>query len=262
MLDKDKLLSHLKRDDEKIIGDKILDKAELVLKRHKEQSTEFLNPFQRRMGTNIIKQISDINYREDGGYKKAERKRITVFPDYLFPDHVDIPISIFKIKGNFNFCPVNHRDFLGALMGLGIKREMIGDLLIMDDFAQVIIAEEIKEDVTLRLNKVNEVPVEVEEIDKKDIVIPTQNKKEIKATVASMRLDAVASAGFGDSRNKISSEIKNEKVKLNWRPERDPAQDVNVGDMISLRGRGRVEIAEERGLSNRGRIKLLLKRYT
>ena len=77
-----------------------------------------------------------------------------------------------------------------------------------------------------------------------------------------MRLDAVASAGFGDSRNKISDEIKNERVKLNWRMENDPAQDIEVNDMISLRGRGRVEVVERTGLSNRGRIKLILNRYT
>ena len=262
MLDKDKLLSHLKREDEKILGDKILDKVELVLKRQKEQSTVFLNPFQRKLGIKIIKQISDINYREDGGYKRAERKRITIFPDYLFPDHVEAPISILKLKGNFNFCAVNHRDFLGALMGLGIKREMVGDLLVMDDFAQVIAAAEVKDFITLKVDRVNELSVEIEEIEKEDIVIPTQNTKEIKATVASMRLDAVTSAGFGDSRNKISRKIKNERVKLNWRREKDPAKDVEVGDMISLRGRGRVEVAEEEGLSNRGRIKLILKRYT
>jgi RNA-binding protein YlmH len=262
MLDKDKLLSHLQRNDEKIMGDKVLDKVELVLKRQKEQATAFLNPFQRKLGLNIIEQISDINYREDGGYKQAERKRITVFPDYLFPDHVTPPISILKIKGNFNFCPVNHRDFLGALMGLGLKRKVIGDLLIMDDFAQVIVAEDVKDFITLKLNRVNEVPVEIEEIAHNDIIVPTQHSKEIKATVPSMRLDAVASAGFGDSRNKISGKIKNERVKLNWRTEKDPAQDVDIGDMISLRGRGRVEVAEDRGLSNRGRIKLLLKRFT
>ncbi len=262
MLDKEKLLSHLKRENEKIIGDKILDKIEIVLTRKNEESTDFLNPHQQKISRNIIKQIADINFIEDGGYKSAERKRITIFPDYLFADNVEVPISILKIEGNFNFCNVNHRDFLGAIMGLGIKRKMVGDLLIMDDFAQVIVANDLKEYVIMKLTHVNEVPVEINEISRDDLIVPTQHTKEIKATVPSMRLDAIASAGFGDSRNKISQEIKNKRVKLNWRMENDPAKDVEVKDMISIRGRGRVEVMERVGLSNRGRIKLILNRYT
>lgn len=262
MLDKEKLLSHLERDDEKILANKILDKAEIVIERKSEQSTDFLNPHQRKIARKLIKQISDINYIEDGGYKRAERKKITIFPDYLFADNVEAPISILKIEGNFNFCHVDHRDYLGALMGLGIKRKVLGDLLVMDDFAQIIVDSDLKDFIKMKLTNVNEVPVEVTEISRDEIIVPTQHTKEIKATVASMRLDSVASAGFGDSRNKISQDIKNKKVKLNWRMEDDPAQDVEVNDMISIRGRGRVEVIKRRGLSNRGRIKLILNRYT
>jgi RNA-binding protein YlmH len=77
-----------------------------------------------------------------------------------------------------------------------------------------------------------------------------------------MRLDSVASSGFGDSRNKMSRDIENEKVKLNWKIESDPAAEVEIGDLISVRGRGRVKVEEQRGISNKGRIKLTLKRLT
>ena len=262
MLDSDRLLSHLHREQDQILGGKVLDKIDLVLKRKKEQFTDFLNPYQRKIAINIIKQIYEVNYLEAGGYEEAERQRIGIFPEYLFPDHIEIPVSILKISGNFKFQSLSHRDFLGALMGLGIKRKKLGDLLVLNDQAQIVLAQDLKEFVSLKLKKVHEVPVEVEEITADEIIIPTQNTKEIKATVPSMRLDAVASAGFGDSRNKISRDIKNEKVKLNWKPEVDPAQEVEINDLISIRARGRVEVVKNRGTSNRGRIKLLLKRYT
>ncbi len=262
MLNKEKYLSHLHGEEDNILGGYILDQIEIVLKRKQEQFTDFLNPYQRKIAVNIIKQIYDINYLEAGGYKKAERKRIAIFPEYLFPDNIDLPVSILKISGNFNFQSVNHKDFLGSLMGLGIKRKKVGDLLVLDDFAQIIVAEEIKEFIKLKLNKVHEVPVEIEEINSDDLIIPSSNTKDIKATVASMRLDAVASAGFGDSRSKISRDIKNDKLKLNWKPVNDPAHGVEIDDLISIKGRGRVEVFEKRGISNRGRIKLLLKRYT
>jgi photosystem II S4 domain protein len=262
MLDSEKLLSHLHREEEQILGGKIIDKIELVLKRKKEQFTDFLNPYQQKISAGIIKQIYEVNYLHDGGYEEAERKRICLFPEYLFPDHINILNSILKIEGNFKFQSLSHRDFLGALMGLGIKRKKLGDLLVLDDFAQVVVTDNLKEFISLKLKKVHEVPVKVTEIKEDELIIPSQTTKEIKATVASMRLDAVASAGFGDSRNKISRKIKNKKVKLNWKPEIDPAQEVEINDLISIRSRGRVEVVEKRGISNRGRIKLLLKRYT
>ena len=262
MLDKENLLSHLNRENDRILGNKILDKVELVLKRKKEQFSDFLNPHQRKIALNLIKQINKINYLKNGGYESAERKRIAIFPDFLFPEHVEVPLSILKVKGNFNFQSVSHSDFLGAVLGLGIKRKKVGDILVFEDFAQIIVCKEIKKIITLKLKNVHEVPVEITEIDSEDIIIPVKNTKEIKATVPSMRLDAVASAGFGDSRNKMSRKIKNKKVKLNWKIEDDPAQDIEIKDLISIKRRGRVEVVKKRGISNRGRIKLLLNRYT
>ncbi len=262
MLDKDTLLSHIHNEDDRLLGDFVLDKIRMVLDRKSTERTNFLNPHQRNVALSLIKQINGINYLEEGGYKKAERKRILVFPDYLFPDHIDSSISIIKVEGNFNFKEVTHKDFLGAILGLGIKREMVGDILVHDDYAQMIIAKEVFDFVKLNFKKVNEVPIEVIKIEKDDLVIPTRHTKEIPTTVASMRLDAVASSGFGDSRNKISRDIKNNRVKLNYKVVNDPASEVELGDLISIRNRGRVEVAEKRGLSNKGRIKLLLKRYT
>src|SRR6056297_1545715 len=262
MFDKEKLLSHLHREDDRKLGDFILDKLEKVLERKSIERTNFLNPYQRKVALGLIEQINGVNHLTEGGYKKAERQRVVLFPDYLFPDHIDSSISIIKVEGNFNFKEVTHKDFLGAILGLGIKREMVGDILVHDDYAQMIIAKEVFDFVKLNFKKVNEVPIEVIKIEKDDLVIPTRHTKEIPTTVASMRLDAVASSGFGDSRNKISRDIKNNRVKLNYKVVNDPASEVEVEDLISIRNRGRVEIAERRGLSNRDRIKLLLKRYT
>jgi RNA-binding protein YlmH len=262
MFDKEKLLSHLHREDDRLLGDFALDKIEKVLERKSTENTNFLNPYQRKVVLGLIKQVNGVNYIEEGGYKKAERKRIVVFPDYLFPDHVESSIEIIKVNGNFNFKSLSHKDFLGSILSLGIKREMIGDILVLDEFGQIIIAKELYEFIKLNFNKVNEVPIEISKIDNDDLIIPTNNTKDISTTVASMRLDAVASAGFGDSRNKISRDIKNNRVKLNFKVVTDPACEVELEDLISIRNRGRVEVAVRRGFSNRGRIKLLLKRYT
>jgi len=239
----------------------ILDKIEIVKKRKNCLSTNFLDPYQQKIAMNILRRISDVNFLTDGGYQGAERQRITLFPDFYYPDLIKSPVIILKIDGNFDFQQVSHRDYLGSLMGLGIKREMIGDLLVLNNFAQVVVAEELKDFIMIKLDRVHQVSVNVSEIGPDELVLPRENTKEIIATVASMRLDAIASAGFGDSRSRIARDIKEEKVKLNWQVENNPARKIWVDDLISINGRGRVRVISENGLSHRGRIKLLLKKY-
>lgn len=262
MFDQEKLLNHLHREEDRIIASHLLDKCEQVLKYHKTQATDFFNPYQLKIALPIIEQIADLNFKKEGGYPQAERKRITIFPEYLFPDYVEKQIKIYQLDGNFSFQKLTHRDFLGALMGLGLQRKMIGDILVHSEFAQIITALEIAEIIEMQLDKVHQVPIEVKEIEGSEIVKPAKHEKEILTTVASMRLDAVASSGFGDSRTKMSRDIESEKVKLNWKLETDPAAEVEIGDLISIRGRGRVKVEAERGISNKGRIKLNLKRLS
>lgn len=262
MFDEEKLLNHLHREEDRMLGSHILDKCEQVLKYHKTQATDFLNPYEVEIALPLIEQIAEINFKKEGGYPRAERKRIVIFPEYLFPDLVEKQIKIYQLNGNFSFQKLTHRDFLGALMGLGLQRKMIGDILVHSESAQIIVAAEIQDIIELKLDKVHQVPVDIKEIEESEIIKPVQHEKEIMTTVASMRLDAVASSGFGDSRNKMSRDIAGEKVKLNWKIESNPAAEVEIGDLISVRGRGRVKVEEQRGISNKGRIKLTLKRLT
>ncbi len=262
MFNQEKLLNHLYREEERLLGSHILDKCEQVLKYNKAQASDFLNPYQHDIAKDIVEQLADINYKLEGGYQGAERKRILIFPEYLFPDLVESTIVIYQINGNFSFQNLTHRDFLGALMGLGLQRKYLGDIIVHKNFAQLIAAEEVKDIIELKLKKVHEVPVEIEEISKEEIDKPIRHEKEILTTVASMRLDAVASSGLGDSRSKMSRMIKNDQVKLNWKIISDPAADVEIGDLISVRGRGRVKVKKDRGVSNKGRIKLKLIRLT
>jgi RNA-binding protein YlmH len=85
--------------------------------------------------------------------------------------------------------------------------------------------------------------------------------KVISATVAALRLDAVAAAGYGTSRSRMAEEIKGQNVKVNWQDVKNAAQAVKAGDVLSFRGRGRVEVAEVRGMTKKGRLSITLKRY-
>ncbi|MPM83120.1 hypothetical protein SDC9_130183 [bioreactor metagenome] len=94
-----------------------------------------------------------------------------------------------------------------------------------------------------------------------DIPPREERVKEIKTTVPSLRLDVVAAAGYGVSRTRMSDEIAADKIKVNWQGAKNSSQPIKAGDIISMRGRGRVEVCEIIGQTKKGRISILLKRF-
>lgn len=260
IVDKSRFLSHLDGD-EKELGSRILDIASEAYGENQPAYFDFLDPRGQEIALGIVRGISALAYRFWGGYRGAERQRLAILPDYYPLDKVDIPLAAVSIEGTADFSQVTHRDVLGAVLGCGLRREKIGDLMLIRRGAQVILTPEMVPVVVHNLQAVQKVPVLVREIDLEQLEAVPKQVKEVKTTVASLRLDAVASAGYGMSRSQMVREIKARKVKVNWKPVDDPAHGIAVGDVVSTRGRGRLEVAEELGLTRKGRISLLLKRY-
>lgn len=262
MLNREKLFSHLNSEEDRMVAAQALDKAESVLRGDELAYTNFLDPHQQEVVEGIIRQIVDVKYRFVGGFEQSERKRLVMIPEYSFWETIEYPINFLEVTGNFAFQKVSHRDYLGSLMGLGIKREMLGDIIVLDDGGcQVIVAKEVKESIELRLDKVHQVPVEVRVIIEEELKLPEERVKEIRSTVASLRLDSVASLGFSTSRSKMAKEIKAEKVKVNFEVETNPSRTISMDDVISIRGRGRVEIKDLQGETRKGRVRITVNRY-
>ncbi|MGM0471268.1 MAG: photosystem II S4 domain protein [Bacillota bacterium] len=264
MFNRDKLLNYIKSEapQEELVAAKVLDKAYEALTKHQPVFTDFLNPYQQELFTSVLDQIYDLKYYLYGGYKQAERNRIGLVPDYYMEDLITELLTVLEITGNFKFESVSHSDFLGAILATGIERNVVGDLIVQSEGCQAIIAPEISDYLKLNLDRVHKVPVQSEEISTERLAVEPEHVTEVKSTVPSLRLDAVASSGFSTSRTKMAREIKSGNVKLNWQVEEDPAQTVKMDDTISIRRRGRVEIAKRLGRSKKDRIKLILKRYT
>jgi len=138
---------------------------------------------------------------------------------------------------------------------------MVGDLILYEQGCQAIIADEIKDFLLLNLEQVHQIGVELSEISFARLKKEPERIKEIRDTVASLRLDSVASSGFSTSRTRMSKIIEAGKVKVNWKVVKDPSYFLDEQDLISIRGWGRVEIDEFLGKSRKGRLKIILKRY-
>ena len=139
-MDKIKLTSYIKDIGLKNKMFKIIDKANGCLKNYDVRYSDFLNPFEVENAKAILNSNDDLKYSVDGGYDESERKIVFIYPFYMEYEDIDETLRFIQIEGNFKFKSISHKDYLGSLLSLGIKREKIGDIIIHENFCQVIVS--------------------------------------------------------------------------------------------------------------------------
>ena len=199
-----------------------------------------------------------------GGCDGAERAVCCYVPEYLEPadwfHSDDGPIC--AIRATFyEKDEVTHRDVLGALMGSGIKREAVGDLYVQPGRCDFLVTREILPYVMQNLTSAGRTKLHLTELALDALEPPVQAVREIRDTVSTLRLDAVVSSGFGLSRGKASACIESGKASLNALPCTKPDRTVSEGDVISVRGLGKLELAQVLGTTKKGRTGILIRRY-
>lgn len=262
-MEKSQVLKSIAKTEDKLLISKIIDKAEKAI-RHKCYSyTDFLDPYQRNLIEKFLMSQADVKIVFNGGYEGAERVIAILCPDFMLEGNIsgqEVPLKIVQVKVRHRNS-LSHRDFLGALMSLGIKREKIGDILVKEDFCSIVALSDIADYINYNLLRIGKFEVE-NEVKEISSLQPDQPKvKEINTTIASLRVDCVASAGFGISRTKIAEFIKAEKLNLNWEMTNSLTRQVKEGDTISIKGKGRVVLETVGRTTKKGRIGILLKKY-
>ncbi len=247
--------------DEKLLESKIRDMFMIARKYREARFTNFLDPAEQQLAQAVAGSFPDMKCAFDGGYSEAERKIMMVYPSFMEGERHRAPIGALRVKPKDPHEYPGHRDYLGAVLSLGISRGKVGDILIEKSGADIVIKEEIMEYIGLNLSKVKNTGVTVEEISLKELLEPERPVKEIKSTVASPRLDAVASIAFGISRSKMVPYIKGENLKLNFKVAQDPSVPVKEGDIISATRLGRAKVVEVGGQSRKGRTYVKVHRY-
>lgn len=259
MHDKERLLSHLEGKEERLLGARLLDLAARTIAEDLPQASDFLDPQARQIATGVLGSVPEVNMRGYGGFAQAERQRLLIYPGHYLTELLEPPVWAVELKTT-NAAELTHRDYLGAILATGIDRGQVGDILVQKHGCQVIVSATALRVLLAELQQVGQYKVATEEIDLEQLEVASQRVKEMRTTVASMRLDAVAAFGFGMSRTKMAREIKGERLKLNWQMITDPARQVAEGDVISMRGRGRVSVHQVTGTTRKGRIALILQR--
>lgn len=255
-MDKITLTNHIRDIDLKNKMYKVIDKANACLKNYDVRQTDFLNPYEIKNAIGILNSFSDIKYTVEGGFDEAERCLICIYPYYMEYEDIDSPIKVLQIEGNFKFKEIKHKDYLGSLMSMGIKREKIGDINIHENFCQVIVSYDISDYILINLDKVARNNVRVIEISKGSIKYSKPKTKELSLTVSSERIDCIVSGVYNISRQESSKLINAEKVFIDYEKITSISKEVNKESLISVRGKGRFIVTDIGEITKKGKIKL------
>lgn len=261
-MDKRILLKSVNQPEEKLLFAKVLDQADLSLRSHRKTFTQFIDPAKCIILEKILYKIPDLKFLLFGSQENCERKMIGFAPDYMEFFYEDFPISIIQIKKNNKFSEqLNHRDYLGSILGLGIDRGKIGDIILLEEYVVCYVHSEIAEYICLQLQKVSHTKVEAVKIETSTFSLPEKKLLEKHTTVASLRLDCIVSAGFQISRQLSQNFIQAEKVNVNWSLIENPSFILKEGDILSLRGYGKIKLLEVKGKTRKDRISLMIGKY-
>lgn len=235
---------------------KIYDVIRLSEKYHSPKFSKFLDETQQAE----IKSERILEGVTFGGYEGAERKIFGVFPDWQEPSFDEFPIAVLKFTKKYEK-ELNHRHYLGTILSLGIERNKIGDILPDDNGATIFVLEDIAEFIKENITKVAGCGVDIDICDSKDITIPQKQFELIDIVAASLRLDACLGAILKISRKDAKNLALSGKVLVNHQEPKSDDLKLNLGDLLSIRGFGRVEVFDIGGKTRSDRVHITVKKY-
>lgn len=249
--------------EERLLFANALDQVVFSLKRHEVQFTDFMDRAKCERFLERMKSLGNIEILTFGGVEDAERMMLGFAPSEGFLSYESFPILALKIapkSKKFGQKDLSHRDYLGSILGLGIERGKIGDILVSEDGGVCFAETEMAEYIQSNLDKVSKTAVTVSKMDKAEVLSPKRTETR-RVTVASMRLDVILADALRLSRGKAQTLITGEKVNVNWSAVTNTSYILKTGDMVSARGFGRFRVGEVGGRTKKDRIGLELEVY-
>ena len=250
--------------EERMLLARVLDKLEQAERRNIPACTGFLIEGEQAAAQALVNTAGAADRcLFTGGFPGAERKLLCFLPDWLEAEDFlagQAPIRFLRCACRPEF-KLSHRDFLGSLMGLGLAREKIGDLLVGESGCDLAVADSAADFLLQSWTSAGRAPLSISEITAGDLRAPEVQVRELRDTVMSLRLDAVAATGFSLSRTKAAELIASGRVQVNHRDCLKGDRLLTEGDVVTARGLGKFELSQVGGQSRKGRTAILVKRY-
>ena len=247
--------------EERLLLAKLWDKVATGIRRNIPANTCFLSPREQEMANYLFGCPEGLHFF--GGYPDAERKMLVHLPDYLEESALyeeDSPCICLR-AAFFQGDSPSHRDFLGALMGAGVARETVGDICVGEGSCDFFVTAEIAPYLLQNFTSAGRTKLHLEQIPLTDACIPEPEVKEIKDTLASLRLDSVISSGFRIGRSLAAQYVTSGKAAMDSLPCEKPDKPVSEGTKISVRGLGKIKLVKVNGKTKKDRISVVIHRY-
>lgn len=249
-------------DAEEYLSKRIKELAEKSYQQSLYLHTNFLSLAEQSLYYSLEREIGYAHAHFVGGHDYAERKVIMFGSEELFGYEGESPVRclhITPLAPKFSE-KLSHRDYLGSIMNLGIEREYLGDILVLEDGAYLFCIETMAEYLIENITKIRHTLVQTKQVDFEEIHYEPK-KKPIEGFVSSFRIDAIVALGFALSRKDAQTAITSKRVFINGKLAESTSKPVNEGDLISVRGLGKLNVAAFRGVSKKGRHSVLLERF-
>ncbi len=262
---KTELLNKCARDgEERVLLARALDKLELARDRGVPAHTQFLSPAQQASLSDLLAACGHPRHFFFGGYEGAERQICVFLPDWQEQEDwlSDPDGCLSALRCTFpRDTRLTHRDILGSLMGLGITRELLGDILQGEDGWHLLAMTDAVPILLSQWESAGRWKVRLAPIALSALTVAPPQVRTIRDTVATLRLDAVLASGFSLSRGKAADLVSAGRVSLNHRECTKCDRAVAQGDVLTCRGLGKCVVTEVQGQSRKGRIMIVLERY-
>ena len=247
--------------EDRLLLAKLWDKINAGMRRNISAATCFLSPRELEMSRYLFGDAEGLH--TFGGFEGAERQMLIYVPEYMELDTLleeDAPLCCLRATF-FEEDILSHRDFLGALMGAGIGRETVGDICVGKGYCDFFVTAEIAPYILQSFTSAGRTKLSISQIPLADASIPEPEVKEIKDTLASLRLDSLISSGFRIGRSLAAQYVSAGKAAIDGLPCEKPDKAVTEGAKISVRGLGKIKLASIGNRTKKDRISVVIHRY-
>ncbi|WP_156290415.1 YlmH family RNA-binding protein [Oceanobacillus salinisoli] len=252
------IYQHFRKDEHEFI-DQVLSWKEQVERTFIPKLTDFLDPREQQILEMLIGTNQDeLQLRLYGGGIHSERKRTVIAPYYEEIKEDTYQLSLLQAFYQDKFVSLDHRDVMGAFLSLGMKRKKLGDIFVGDGIVQLVTANEIAAYVLTNLISIKKTNILFEEIPLNRLIEMEKNWNEADKTVSSLRLDAVLKEIYHISRKDAAEYIKKQLVKVNYKTVDQVNFQLQEGDLLSLRGKGRSQLVRINGQSKKEKWKITI----
>ncbi len=249
-------------DNESLLKNKIMDAASRSFRQNIYTYTNFLDINEQSVFSQMKNTLSFTAFRTSGGSEACERQMVQFGSYETLGYEEDFPITLIKISPLIEKYAesLSHRDYLGALMNLGIKREMLGDIIIKDKCAYLYCVSHISDFIIDNLSTVKHTHIQCAKTDINDIECSPE-LEEIEVLSASERIDAAVAGLTKLSRSQAVGLFRARKIFINSRQMENNSYQLKPGDILVIRGTGKFIYQGCGKETKKGRVYLSFRKY-